>query len=125
MKEVIRSYCVFVLLGMPKKGGFRLLVHCCRRARTVLYAERLPLAARLTDATLRLLPPNDDAKLWELSALAEKYEGKFLTLIPATKHTRAFTAKYRTVLEEQYRIGCLPQKSRKRKGTDYETGTAL
>lgn len=125
MKEVIRSYCVFVLLGMPPQKGFRLLVHYCRRARTVLYAEHLSFSARLTSATLRPMPPSADMLLKELSALADKFEGKVLTLVPTTPQSMDFVEKYRDVLEEQYRIDRISPKIRKPKGTNYETEKTL
>ena len=104
MKDVIRSYCVFVLLGQPTKHAFFTLARFFLRARTVWLAPRVPLWARLVGISPRPLPKDEDLRRSELERLAEGLEGKILTLVPLSNETRLFVEKNQASLEVSYRM---------------------
>ncbi len=104
MKDVMRSYCVSVLLGKPRGRTFFILLGLCKRTRTLWLTCRAPFYARLMGIKV-LTPPMDNASLRrELWHIAEQYEGKMLTLIPATEDMKSFVIKNRDQLEQNYRI---------------------
>ena len=103
MKAVIRSYCVFVLLGKPQKKSFRTLMRFCFGARTVWLAPRVPFWARCLGITPRPLPEDENLLLWELERLAAEYEGKMLTLFPLSPEAKQFVKKNHAILEASYR----------------------
>ena len=103
MKAVIRSYCVFVLLGKPPKRPFCTLARFCFGARTVWLAPRAPFWARFLGVTPRPLPKDETLLLWELERLAAEYEGKMLTLVPLSAEAKHFAKKNKSMLEASYR----------------------
>lgn len=104
MKDVIRSYCVFVLLDKPTKQPLRTLARYCLRTRTVWLSPRVPLWARLLGVSPRPLPKDEALILWELERLSEGLEGKILTLVPLSQNARLFIEKNRAFLETSYRL---------------------
>ncbi len=104
MKDVIRSYCIFVLLDKPIKNSFRTLVRFCRRGKTIWLTPRVPLWARLLGASPRPLPTDKTLLLWELNRLSETFEGKLLTLVPLSQNARCFVEKNHARLEISYRL---------------------
>ncbi len=103
MKDVIRSYCVFVLLGRPKDKPIRTVARYCLRARAIWLTPRSSFFARLLGVTPRPLPEDESLLLWELERLAAEYEGKMLTLIPLSTKAKHFVKKNRAILEASYR----------------------
>ena len=103
MKDVMRNYCVNVLLGKPRRT-FSTLCGLCRCSKTLWLTDRAPLYARLMGVKV-LTPPMTDASLEnELWRIAEQYEGKILTLIPADPKMKDFAEKNKDRLEQSYRM---------------------
>ena len=105
MKDVIRSYCVFVLLGKPKQKSLRTAARFALRARAIWLTPRIPLLARLLGIAQRPLPTDESLLLTELERLAEELEGKILTLVPLSSEARRFAEKHQASLEVSYRKG--------------------
>ena len=104
MKEVMRHYCVNVLLGRPPKHTFAALLGLCRRSTPLWLTDRAPFYARFMGITV-LSPPMDHASvLRELMRISEQYEGKMLTLLPATQDMKNFVSKNKELLEPNYRF---------------------
>jgi hypothetical protein len=110
MKDVMRSYCVSVLLGTPNRHTFSILLGLCRRSKLLWLTDRAPLYARLMGVTV-LSPPTDSASiLRELWLIAEQHEGKMLTLLPATENMTNFVEKNKEQLEQNYRFAVSKRK---------------
>lgn len=104
MRNVLRSYCVFVLLGEPKKNSFRTLIRFCRRAKLLWLAPRVPFWARWLGVCTKPMPKDETLLLWELKRLSESLEGKVLSLIPLSPEAARFVRKNRAQLEISYRL---------------------
>jgi len=105
MKDVIRSYCVFVLLGKPKKKPLRTVARFALRARAIWLTPRIPFLAKLLGVSQRPLPADENLLLTELERLAQELEGKILTLVPLSSEARHFAEKHQASLEVSYRKG--------------------
>ncbi len=103
MREVIRSYCVYVLLGRPRRPLF-VLPKYTLKAPTFWFAPARSLTAVLTGCRHMKLPCAPLPLLWELDALSRQYEGKVLTLLPLTEEMRDFVHQNEEILAEKFII---------------------
>ena len=106
MKEVMRSYCITVLLGNPPRHTFAVLLKARKRASVLWLTDRAPLYAKLMGVAALKLPVGSTSLERELCHIAEQYEGKMLTLLPVTEGMKNFIKENRGLLEQSYRI-CL------------------
>ena len=104
MKAVMRSYCVYVLLGRPKRLSFSSLLRLRLRGKLVWFTPRAPFWAKLLGILIRPLPNTDELLLWDLGRLSDVWENKMLTLVPLTDPARAFLQNHRKTLEISYRF---------------------
>ena len=104
MKEVMRSYCITVLLGKPPKHIFSVLFGLCKRSCVLWLTHRAPLYAKLMGVRVLNVPMDSASLLRELWHIAEQYEGKMLTLLPVTEDMKALVRKNKDQLEQSYRI---------------------
>lgn len=102
MKEVVRSYCIFIFLGRPRKT--LPLLSRILKAPVIWFSSRFSHLMLLPSVTRRPLPSAQLHLLWELTALPARYEGKMLTLVPLTPEMRDFVRQNETILSENYRI---------------------
>lgn len=103
MKAVIRSYCVFVLLGRPPKRPFRTLARFCFGARAIWLTPHAPFWTRFLGIFPRPMPQDEGVLLWELEHIASEYEGKMLSLIPLSPDTKHFVENNKESLAPSYR----------------------
>ena len=104
MKEVMRSYCITVLLGNPPRHTFAVLLKARKRASVLWLTDRAPLYAKLMGVAALKLPPDNASLRRELCHIAEQYEGKMLTLRPTTEDMKRFIEENTGLLEQSYRI---------------------
>lgn len=104
MRDVMRSYCVFVLLDKPTGKLFRTLVHFCRHSKTIWLTPRAPFWAKLIGVDVRPAPSEEDLLLWELERLSESLENKMLTLVSLSQGAHDFVLKNKASLEVSYRL---------------------
>lgn len=104
MRNVLRSYCVFVLLGEPKKNSFRTLIRFSRSAKLLWLVPRVPFWTSWFGICTKPMPKNEVLLLWELERLSESLEGKVLSLIPLSPEAVGFIQKNRTQLEISYQL---------------------
>ncbi len=103
MREVVRSYCITVLLGRPRERLFFPLRQLLSNP-TVWFTEKRPLFLRPLGGVWQRLPDDKRHLLWELGNIAQKHEGRVLTLIALTPEMQSFVTQNQNTLSMYYKI---------------------
>ena len=105
MDQILRHYCIDVLVGLPKNGRRTLCRFLKGRKRDVaVFAERSPFHLRLLGRRYILTVKSEDMLTLTLKSFARKHRGKVLSLYAGTPEMEAFILKNEGALAPFYRL---------------------